>query len=315
MPPDNRRRMDLISEVVSIDRTTGTMELRLQPDPRRYKWIEMEGERYLHDLFDKELIPEDVFFEGMKTLAGLPIYLHDPKIEDSDIYVASRSDPIRQMLAKGATQSTFEDKSEEFLQGLANESLGFAIISIDLANSTAISGTYDPQTYANLICTLLYELSGIVPAYHGHVLKYTGDGLIAYFPEPNYVGKNDLSIQCAELMRRLVYEAINPVLESIGMPNIQVRIGMESGDAVVVSLGSPAAKHQKDIIGNVISLAAKIEKQAKPGDILIGESLNRNIHTSWRLRCEEVQAPASWFEKNTNGSIYRLFRLTDARRD
>jgi len=60
MPPDNRRRMDLISEVVSIDTTTGHVEVRLQPDPQRYKWIEMEGKKYLHDLFDRELIPAGV---------------------------------------------------------------------------------------------------------------------------------------------------------------------------------------------------------------------------------------------------------------
>jgi hypothetical protein len=52
--------MDLISEVVSIDTTTGHVEVRLQPDPQRYKWIEMEGKKYLHDLFDRELIPAGV---------------------------------------------------------------------------------------------------------------------------------------------------------------------------------------------------------------------------------------------------------------
>lgn len=312
MPADNRRRMDLISEVVSIDKATGHVEVRLQPDPRRYKWIEMEGKKYLHDFFDRELIPEDVFIEGMKNMAGLPIYLHDSKIDDGDIYVASRIHLIRDMLVKGPPQSTFEDKSEEFLQSLVNESLGFAILSIDIANSTAISGRYDPQAYARIICTFLYELSELVPAHHGHVLKYTGDGLIAYFPEPNYVGKNDMAIQCAQIMRRMVCEAINPELENLGKPGIQIRIGLESGDAVIVSIGSPAAKHQRDIIGSVISLAAKIEKEASPGQILMGESLNRNIHTSWRLRCVEVQAPEPWLKKNTNGIPYRLFRLTDS---
>jgi class 3 adenylate cyclase len=158
----------------------------------------------------------------------------------------------------------------------------------------------------------MYELSELISAHHGHVLKYTGDGLIAYFPEPNYVGKNDLAIQCAQMMRRLVYEAINPELENLGKPGIQIRIGLESGDAVIVSLGSPAAKHQRDIIGSVISLAAKIEKEASPGEILMGESLNRSIHTSWRLKCEEVQAPEPWLKKKTNGTPYRLFRLTDS---
>jgi adenylate cyclase len=312
MPSDNRRRMDFISEVVSIDADTGHVELRVQPDPRRYKWIVMEGKKYLHDLLDRELIPEDVFIEGVKTFAGLPTYCHDSKIDDSDAYVESRTHPIRSILDEGGSTYSFEDKSEEFLQALVNESLGFAILSIDMVNSTALSGSSDARKYGKIVCTLLSELSEVVPAFHGYVLKYTGDGLIAYFPEPNYVGKNDMAIRCAQLMRRVVYEAINPELESLGLSKLQVRIGLESGDAVIVSLGSPSAKHQRDIIGSVISLAAKIEKEARPGEILMGESLNRNIHTSWRLQCEEVEVSSSWLDKNTIGSSYRLFRLNDA---
>ena len=32
-------------------------------------------------------------------------------------------------------------------------------------------------------------MSEIIPKFHGHVLKYTGDGLIGYFPEPSFITK------------------------------------------------------------------------------------------------------------------------------
>jgi len=50
---------------------------------------------------------------------------------------------------------------------------------------------------ARVIPIALFEFSLAIPAFHGHVLKYTGDGLIAYFAEPSFLTKNDLALDCA----------------------------------------------------------------------------------------------------------------------
>ena len=59
---------------------------------------------------------------------------------------------------------------------------------------------------------ILDELALIVAQFNGQVLKYTGDGLIAYFTPPSYNRMNDMALDCALTCRHLLYEAVFPAL-------------------------------------------------------------------------------------------------------
>jgi class 3 adenylate cyclase len=152
-------------------------------------------------------------------------------------------------------------------------------------------------------------MSEIIPEFHGHVLKYTGDGLIAYFPEPSFITKNDLAIDCALTVKRLVYDGLNPILESEGYPRLDIRIGLDSGEAVIITVGSQKTKRHKDIIGTVVSIAAKIQSLGRPGDILLGDVTERNLHTMWREICEEVELGEGWPYKTKDGKPYKVHRV------
>lgn len=152
-------------------------------------------------------------------------------------------------------------------------------------------------------------MSEIVPHFHGHVLKYTGDGLIAYFLEPSFITRNDLAIDCALTLRGLVYRVLNPVLEEWGFPTIGVRIGLDAGEACVETIGSPATKQHKDIIGSVVSLAAKIQAQAEPGGIFLGDAVERSLHMAWRQISEPVQLGEEWGYRDSEGKVYQVHRV------
>lgn len=305
--------MDFKMEVVSTDEETGTAKLCFKPDPERYEWCTVSGEKALYDKLDRAYIPLRVLMEGMRLGKGTPIYYQPPMIDNAKEYISSRADPIREMLDGKRPAVTFEDKSDEFLASLAVDELGFVIMSVDMVGSTRLASELDGRAYAELIEILLYELSEVVPKFHGHVLKYTGDGFIAYFPEPSFNTKNDLAIDCALTIRGLVYQLMNQLFTERALPEIGIRIGMEAGDAYVVTIGSPETKQHKDIVGEVISLAAKIEKQANPGDILIGNMMERSLHTSWRLMCEPVEIAPDWTYKDRDGSPYLIHRFTGHR--
>lgn len=304
-----RFRMDFEFEIVSWDEESRTFTAIVKPHPQRYQWKEIDGKRHLYDKLDNLYFPEKVFREGMEFLTGLPIYFQPPKIDDAEAYIGSRRPHIQAALDGYREEPTFDDRSEEFLQSLAADELGFVIISLDIVGSTKLATATDDKTYARLISVALYELSDIVPHFHGHVLKYTGDGLIAYFPEPSFITKNDLAIDCALTLRGLVYQVLNPILEERGFPTVGVRIGLDAGEAYIETIGSPATKQHKDIIGSVVNLAAKIQAQADPGGIFLGDAVERNLHLVWRQISEPVQLAEEWNYRDSEGNVYQVHRV------
>ena len=110
-------------------------------------------------------------------------------------------------------------------------------------------------------------------------------------------------------MRRLVYDAINPELEAASLPTIDVRLGLDGGEAAIVVLGSDKTKRHADLIGDVVSLACKIESRADTGAIFLGETVHRNLHYSWRELCSAVETPPDWTYSVSGGDPYPLFRL------
>lgn len=302
-------RMDFVTKNVSFDEKSGKFTGILEPDPRRYEWTEIDGKRYLYDKFDNRYFPEHIYFDFLKQCAGKAGYFQPPKIDNSTAYIKSRLPFITNMLTGLIDPPTFKDKSEEFLQSLSTDKLEFVILSLDIVGSTKLATGMDRKTYAKLISAALFELSEVVPKFHGHVLKYTGDGLIAYFPEPSFILKNDLAIDCALTLRELVYKALNPVFAKQDFPTIDIRIGLDAGEAYIETIGSPETKRHKDIIGAVVSIAAKIQARANPGEIYLGDTVLRHLHTMWRKICKPVDMGKDWNYKCSDGHVYKLHKV------
>lgn len=215
------------------------------------------------------------------------MYYQAPEISDARAYVDSRKPEIEAKLEGRAERPTFEDKSEAFLASLEKDATDFVILSLDLQGSTTLSQTVAGAEYARAISVILDELAAVVAQFRGHVLKYTGDGLIAYFTPPSYNTMNDLALDCALTMRHLLYAALFPALEVRRFPPLEVRMGLDTGEAYVVVMGSARTKQHRDIIGSVVSIAAKIQAQAPAGGILVGESVDRALYVQWREQLRE----------------------------
>ena len=135
-----------------------------------------------------------------------------------------------------------------------------------------------------------------------------GKLVVGTVPVPPFIIKNDAALDCAFCVRRLVYDAINPELELVGLPPIDVRLGLDGGEAAIVVLGSDKTKRHADLIGDVVSLACKIESRAGTGEIFLGETVHRNLHFSWRELCAPVDL-TDWTYSVCDSEPYPLFRL------
>ena len=302
-------RFDLQIEVVDVDTEAGLVGYTVRPDPGRYEWRDRDGERVLYDRFDDVYFPHVLVIAMIKEAVQMTPGPALGVIPDVAAYVASRQPEIAAALRGERASGQMVDLAEAQLRAFETDELAFVILSVDIKGSTNLQTSTDRQMFATTITALLTEIAELVALFHGHVLKYTGDGLIAYFAPPTFIIKNDAALDCAFCVRRLVYDAINPELELVGLPPIDVRLGLDAGEAAIVVLGSDKTKRHADLIGDVVSLACKIESRAGTGEIFLGETVHRNLHFSWRELCAPVDRPADWTYSVSDGEPYPLFRV------
>jgi class 3 adenylate cyclase len=301
-------RMDFVIEDPVFSADGESMTFRFVPDPARYERRKIGGEGGWFDPIDSTFITDSAVADLLRLMPGKPMTLQRPQIDDAREYARARRASVASRLRAGVTEAS-SDASGDFLDSLALDELGFAILVVDLVGSTRLSQELPLKQNARVISAVVSELADAVPQFHGHVLKYTGDGLIAYFAEPSFARKNDMAIDCAMTMTLLMREAINPALNDEGLPALDLRIGLESGQAVVTVVGTADSKVHRDLIGETINLAAKIQALAAPGQVLVGGSMDRSLHTFWRLVLRPHDPGVNWLYRTKDGRPYPVLKV------
>src|ERR1700683_5417611 len=137
----------------------------------------------------------------------------------------------------------------------------------DLVGSTSLAARLDAEDWRNLVGAYLDAASQAVTGFGGHVLKRLGDGLMALFGYP-HAQENDAerAVRAAPAIQRSLVE-INARNASGGAPELQARIGLDSGQVVVDATG--------EVFGEAPNIAARVQGAAEPGSILITARVQR----------------------------------------
>jgi len=153
------------------------------------------------------------------------------------------------------------DPGMDMLQG---EKKVVSVFFADLANFTGISERFTPSGLVKLINRYLEMMSEPVVEQHGLIDKYIGDGIMAFWANPFCKDGHQASLAVsaalknAELIETLRQEL--PELTGLrrDLPDVNMRIGIATGDAIVGSIGSDKTKNYT-VIGDTVNLGARLE--------------------------------------------------------
>ena len=210
------------------------------------------------------------------------------------------------------------EETQEILSKLAKTKVMLVILHIDLVGSTRLSSTLPADRLAAIVQAFTQEMSITITAYGGYVLKYVGDAILAFFlaNDDKYLPCIN-AVNCARSMIKIVRAGINPILNQYDYPEINVRVGIDLGENVVVQYGwdSHRVDGKKlqiphyDILGYTINIATKMTTLAKPDQIVIGQMVydvldDRQKSTFHPL----VISPEVWsYVSDYSQGIYRLY--------
>ena len=181
---------------------------------------------------------------------------------------------VERTLKQGPPIDLSTMKCKQYLRRHINSKTKLVVLCVDLVGSTKLTLSLSPQELISIINIFSTEMSMIIS---GYVLKYVGDAVIGIFPADFDSQKACLnSIMCAKTMLNIITQVINPVFYN-KLPLIEIKIGIDLGDSMIVLYGKNVEIAHIDIIGAGISIAAKITALAKPNQILISENIFETI--------------------------------------
>lgn len=223
-------------------------------------------------------------------------------------------------------ESKFDISTEETHEILAKYSKSkvmLVILNIDLVGSTRLSSDLPTDRLAAIIQAFTQEMSITISAYGGYVLKYVGDAIMAFF-----LANNDKylpcinAVNCAHSMIKIIREGINPILNQYDYAEINVRVGIDLGENVVVQYGwdtfnidgKKFKRPHFDILGHTINIATKMTSLGKTDQIIIGQMVYDLLDDRQKSAFHRLQVSADvWsYMSDYSGGIYPLYGTSGA---
>lgn len=240
-----------------------------------------------------------------KSLIGAPILAPPPKIEINNEYYERRFKKLNNYFCNN--EDIDFSTETELLRKYDGSEVPFIFFSIDMVESTKRSMVLNLKTNSIVNNMFLNESAKIIRNFGGHIYKFEGDGLIAFFTTDNIFNHADYSIQCAYTLKTFIEKYLNNFLKEKNLAPIEFRISMNYGDIFVKDVGDKV-----ELNGYNLNATFKIQKFANPNDIVIGSNLVDLVHEKWRNRMKKLKINSRKLKKeklDTRMKIYRLHNL------
>jgi adenylate cyclase len=227
---------------------------------------------------------------------------------DLETLLAQRQDRLLQALEERYQYNTSIKRGQDYLLNYVSSKRPLVIMYADLVGSTKMSMTLSAEKLVTIIRAFVHEMSSVVETYDGHVLKYVGDAIIAFFPPGfNKYLTYDKAVRCAKSMINVLNRGINPILKNYDCPQLYVKIGIDEGNNVVLQYAYDKSS-QIDILGYTMNIAAKITSLTGPNKISVGENVYKLLHPGIQAEFHAlVYRTDEW--KYTNPDTDKLYKV------
>ena len=180
-----------------------------------------------------------------------------------------------------------QEAARQILQqgdGLGGSEQVITVMFVDVRNFTAHSSYHSPQEVVAALNIFFRSAVETVENHGGMVNKFLGDGFMALFG----IGMDSTAhaLQALRAAQQL-FAGLNDVtseLDQAGWPGLQIGVGLNTGPAIVGSIGSPK-RQEYTAIGDTVNVASRVESLTK----ILGHRLlitgNTKNHLPADIKC------------------------------
>ncbi|MEH1885242.1 CHASE2 domain-containing protein [Nostoc sp.] len=232
-------------------------------------------------------------------------------------YIAMTAGEIRKTFGRYLTDEVVANLLEnpEGLK-LGGERKKITILTSDLRGFTATAERLSAEEVIKIINFYLGYMADVITQYHGTIDEFMGDGILVLFGAP--ISREDdamRAIACAVAMQ-LAMEPVNQKIQQMGLPKLEMGIGINTAEVVVGNIGSEK-RTKYGIIGNQVNLTYRIESYTVGGQIFISESTIKEAGSIIKLighkevQAKGVKEPIKIYEVGGIAGEYNLYLAKD----
>ena len=143
-----------------------------------------------------------------------------------------------------------------------------SVLFADLVGFTTLSESRDAEDARELLSRYFEACRELIERYGGTVEKFIGDAVMAVWGTPT---ANEDDAERAVRASLDLVDAVAALGAEVGAPDLEARAGVLTGEAAV-TLG---AQGQGMVAGDLVNTASRIQSEAAPGSVLVGDSTKR----------------------------------------
>jgi adenylate cyclase len=176
-------------------------------------------------------------------------------------------------------------KDQKFELKLGGELRNIAVLFIDIRGFTPLSESLPPQDVVSILNEYFALVTRVIFDHGGTLDKFIGDAVMAVFNAPMDLEDYEYRAVCTALDIVAGAADLERKLLEKHQKDVGFGIGVNCGEAVVGNIGC-GFRMDYTAIGDTVNTAARLESNAKRGQILIPERLYRKVEE--RIVAEEI---------------------------
>jgi PAS domain S-box-containing protein len=305
-PEDAERVFGELDRVIGTG--AGTVEYRFRHRAGHYLWIQ---DTFTVE-FDKEGKP--------KELVGSWADISDRKRAEAELdrlakEVELRNQFIRETFGRYLTEEVVAAvlESPTGLQ-VGGEKRKVTMMMTDLRGFTSLSERLEPERVVAILNRYLSAMVKVIKEYKGTIDEYIGDAIFVLFGAPVWQEDDaQRAVACAIAMQ-LAMELVNEQNKEDDLPEIEMGIGLHTGQVVLGNIGSPE-RMKYGVVGRHVNLTSRIQSYTTGGQILISEATRRELGSILRIgkqlavQAKGIEHPVTVSEVLGIGGRHKMYLL------
>ena len=228
-------------------------------------------------------------------------------------YIARSAGDIRKTFGRYLTDEVVA-KLLENPEGLSlgGERRKITILVSDLRGFTSLSERLPPEEVVQILNLYLGQMADVITFYRGTIDEFMGDGILVFFGAPTAREDDaERAVACAVAMQ-LAMEPVNAKMKELELPQLEMGIGINTGEVVVGNIGSEK-RTKYGVVGRQMNLTYRLESYTIGGQILISEHTFKEVKQPLQINGEKqvlpkgVKRPITIYDIGGIAGNYNLF--------